>query len=140
MTFSESVFYDTSAWIAVYDEDNADHEEAALRHGRISVEHRLIVTSNFVFAETHAYFSRFPREALQIGEAIRSSRIISYQRVTAEDEERAWAILKKYYKDRDFSFCDTTSFAVIERLKIPFALSFDRHFRQFGIRLYGNDV
>lgn len=136
MTFSESVFYDASAWIALYDHDDDEHEAAAECHKRVSGERRLIVTSNFVFAETHAHFCRFPKAARQICEMIRSSRVVSYQRVTAEDEERAWAILKKY-KDKDFSFCDTASFALIERLKIPFAFSFDHHFHQYGIRVYG---
>ncbi len=136
MTFSESVFYDTSAWIALYDRDDAEHEVAAARHQDVFRERRLIVTSNLVFAETHAYFSRFHREAVKIGETIRESKVISYQRVTIEDEEKAWTIIKKY-KDKDFSFCDATSFAIIQRLEIPLALSFDHHFRQYGISLLG---
>ncbi len=132
MIFSKSVFYDTSAWVALYDESDDEHEEATRTHQKIATERHLIVTSNFVFSETHAYFSRFPREALKIGEALRSSRILSYQRVSPEDEEKAWALLKKY-KDKDFSFCDATSFILIERLKIPAAFSFDHHFEQYGI-------
>lgn len=137
MILSQAVFYDTSAWIALYDRDDEEREKATEWHQQVSRERRLIVTSNFVFSETHAYFCRSPKAALQMGDVLRSSRVISYQRVTGEDEEKAWTILKKY-KDKDFSFCDATSFALIERLKIPFALSFDDHFRQYGIVLYGS--
>lgn len=135
MIFSQSVFYDTSAWIALHDQDDDCHEEALELHKKASLEKRLLVTSNLVFAETHAFFSRFPKQAFRVGEAIRSSRVISYQRILPEDEERGWSILKKY-KDKEFSFCDAVSFALIERLEIPFTLSFDDHFRQYGITLF----
>ena len=45
-----------------------------------------------------------------------------------EDEERAWEIFLKY-KDKDFSYTDCTSFAVMERLKIDTAFTFDSHFQ-----------
>lgn len=135
MILSESVFYDTSAWIALYDGGDDEHPEAEKSHLRVARERRLIVTSNFVFAETHAFFCRNPKAALRICETIRNSRVVSFQRVSAKDEEGAWRIIKKFW-DKDFSYCDATSFALIERLKIPFALSFDNHFRQYGIPLY----
>ncbi len=47
--------------------------------------------------------------------------------VTPNDEERAWDIFSKY-RDQDFSFVDCTSFAVMERIKLSTAFSFDRHF------------
>lgn len=33
---------------------------------------------------------------------------------------------------KEFSFTDCTTFAVMERLKIPAAFTFDEHFRQYG--------
>ena len=132
MTYRDAVYYDTSAWIALYDHDDDCHEEAVEHHNHVLSGKKVIVTYNFVFSETHAFFCRFPREALRVCETIRSSRVVSLQRVLAEDEEKAWMILKKY-KDKEFSFCDVTSFAMIARLEIPFAFTFDDHFRQYGI-------
>lgn len=137
MSFFHSIFYDTSAWIALYAEDDISHQVVVEQHALVAREKRLVVTSNLVFAETHAFFCDTPKAALKIGEVIRSSRVVSYQKVTSDDEEKAWGILKKY-QDKTFSFCDATSFALMKRLQIPVALSFDHHFRQYGIALYGD--
>lgn len=51
--------------------------------------------------------------------------------VGPEDEERALQILRQY-RGKDFSFTNATSFAVMERLGIAQAVSFDRHFQQYG--------
>ena len=51
------------------------------------------------------------------------------RRISAEDEERAKEIIFGY-ADKEFSYCDATSFAIIEREQIRVALSFDRHFLQ----------
>ena len=36
------------------------------------------------------------------------------------------------YRDKDFSYCDAISFAVMERLGITEVIAFDEHFRQYG--------
>jgi predicted nucleic acid-binding protein len=53
------------------------------------------------------------------------------ERVTEQDEEEAFAIIDRY-ADKDFSYTDATSFAIMQRLGISVALSYDRHFTQFG--------
>jgi predicted nucleic acid-binding protein len=35
-------------------------------------------------------------------------------------------------EDKDYSYVDATSFAVMERLGIETAFTFDRHFEQYG--------
>ena len=51
--------------------------------------------------------------------------------VTPRDVERAKAIIYQY-DDKDFSLTDAASFAVMERLRIVSAFTFDRHFAQYG--------
>jgi predicted nucleic acid-binding protein len=53
------------------------------------------------------------------------------EHVQASDVERAWTIFSTY-RDRGWSFTDCTSRAVIERLQIKTACTFDHHFRKFG--------
>jgi predicted nucleic acid-binding protein len=47
--------------------------------------------------------------------------------IGAADLEVAWAI-GQAFDDRDFSIVDRTSFAVMQRLGVPRAASFDRDF------------
>lgn len=55
-------------------------------------------------------------------------------RVRALDEERAKLILYRY-TDKDFSFADAISFAVMERLGLSWAFTFDHHFSQYGLHI-----
>jgi predicted nucleic acid-binding protein len=52
-------------------------------------------------------------------------------RVRAADETRAQQIIFQY-TDKDFSFADAISFAVMERLDIGLVFTFDQHFAQYG--------
>jgi len=36
------------------------------------------------------------------------------------------------YRDKEFSYCDATSFAVMERLRICHVMAFDPHLMQYG--------
>jgi hypothetical protein len=56
--------------------------------------------------------------------------------VTTADMEAAWAISKQF-TDQTFSLVDCTSFAVMERLGLTRAASFDR---DFAIYRYGRDL
>lgn len=56
------------------------------------------------------------------------------ERVTPADEEHARVIIRRY-DDKRFSYTDATSFAVMERLQIQAAFTFDRNFGQYGLRI-----
>jgi len=45
--------------------------------------------------------------------------------------QRAKAIIYQY-DDKDFALTDATSFTVMERIRVPSAFTFDRHFAQYG--------
>ena len=51
--------------------------------------------------------------------------------VEEADKRRARAIIE-HYQDKEFSYGDAVSFAIMERLDIREALAFDDHFRQYG--------
>jgi hypothetical protein len=61
-----------------------------------------------------------------------------FEIVTAADMEAAWLIGERF-PDQDFSLSDRTSFALMERLHIYTAASFDDHFAiyRFGGRKSG---
>ena len=57
-------------------------------------------------------------------------------RVDEDGERRAREIVAAY-RDKDVTLVDAMSFAVMERLGIAVAFTFDRHFVQFGFTLVG---
>lgn len=126
------VFVDTSAYFALADARDAHHEEAIriLRRAReLGLRH---YTTNVLVVECHALML----SALGVDRAARFLRDVEASsttmiRVRARDEERAKQLLYRY-SDKDFSFADAISFAVMERLSISYAFTFDQHFSQYG--------
>ena len=92
-----------------------------------------MVTTSFVIAETHAlYVARLGRDAAAV--FLRDTDIIpaiAVVRPTEADELAARAIIYRF-RDKAFSLTDAISFAVMERLHLERAFSFDRDFEQYG--------
>ena len=59
-------------------------------------------------------------------------------RVTQADEARARQIIARY-DDKNFSLTDATSFAIMDRLGISRAMSFDGNFEQYGLTVLTPD-
>jgi uncharacterized protein len=132
-THPREIFGDTSALYASVDKDDDYHRSVVTRLEEIAaVGGRLIIT-NYVLAELHALLlARLNRHvALTSLQRLRENRDIGILRVSQDDERRAWEIVERY-TDKDFSFTDATSFAVMERLAITHALSLDAHYAQYG--------
>jgi uncharacterized protein len=125
-------FVDTSAYFALLDADDANHAQALAIKDRLIAERSHLFTTSFVLAEAHALLlnrlsqdiaTRFLRDMEQ------SPTTLVW--VTPADVQRAKAIIYQY-DDKDFSLTDATSFAVMERIRVPSAFTFDRHFAQYG--------
>lgn len=58
---------------------------------------------------------------------------LARRRVSEEDEKEARRILGKYV-DKDFSYTDATTFALMARLSFDLAFTYDWHFAQYGLR------
>lgn len=129
------VFVDTSAYFASIRTTEADHIQARAITLRLADQGDTLYTSNFVIAETHALLlNRIGRaDAARFLEAIfaGSTRII---RVREGDETRAREIIWRL-SDKEYSYTDATSFAIMERLHIKEAFTFDQHFAQYGFTL-----
>ena len=129
----QRVFVDTSAFIALLDPRDDCHDQAAHIEQVLSSQAARLVTTNFVLDETYTGLrGKIQHSAiLRFRGSVRQSRRLSVVHVTEAVEDQAWEIFARY-EDKDFSFTDCTSFAVMQQLGITTAFAFDEHFEQFG--------
>lgn len=134
---SNRVLVDTSAYFALADRHDPNHRLASVLNEEIVARRLQPFTTNFVVAETHALLlNRLERYTAQrVLRAIDRSTTILV-RVSSRDERQAREIVEQY-DDKDFSLTDATSFAVMERLRIATAFTFDHNFAQYGLQLLG---
>jgi uncharacterized protein len=131
-----SVFVDTSAFVALRNAAEAEHEPARGALSDPLPAGAALFTSNHVFAETYtALLVRVGRdEAIEWGRRFRASGAIELVRLDEEVEGAAWEILDRH-ADKRWSYVDATSFALIEREGNGEAFAFDAHFGQRGLRV-----
>jgi len=132
------LFIDTTAFVALQDEDDKEHKTALdyrekVRRGKTPF--RALYTSNYILDEvfTLLRLKLSHQSAVAFEENVKRSKILRILRVTPEIENKAWNIFKKY-NDKDFSFTDCTSFALMEQEAISTAFTFDKHFQQYGFQ------
>jgi uncharacterized protein len=132
-----SVFVDTSAFVALRNASEAEHERAREALSGLLSENVSLFTSNYVFAETYtALLVRVGRsEAVEWGRRFRASGAIELVRVEQDVEDDAWQILERH-GDKRWSYVDATSFALIEREGNGEAFALDSHFGQRGLRIW----
>jgi predicted nucleic acid-binding protein len=131
-----SVFVDTSAFVALRNAAEAEHDRARAALSELLSDGVALFTSNYVFAETYtALMVRVGRgEAIEWGQRFRASGAIELVRADEEVEDDAWRILDGH-DDKRWSYVDATSFALIEREGGSEAFAFDSHFGQRGLRV-----
>ena len=128
------VFVDTGGFIALENAKDQHHAQALAFQQRVAEQHLRLLTSNFVLDEAYTWLRLGLGHALALrfGEAIQHSAVIEILYVTPEIEHAAWEIFSRY-SDKDFSYTDCTSFALMRYLDLPTAFAFDSHFQQFGV-------
>jgi len=122
-----SLFVDTSVWYAAADSSDRSNGRAK----DILASGETLLTSDHVLVETWTLLRyRINRHASErFWEGLRSGTA-AVEPVGTADLEAAWQIGLSY-RDQDFSLVDRTSFAVMRRLGIERAASFDDHFAVF---------
>ncbi len=137
--YKRAVFVDTAAFIAMADPSDFSHTRASESSKKLRRQGVPVLTSNFVLAEFHAFAvkRRGPMIALAALEGILAGRTVVVQGTEA-DERHAMEILR-LYTDKAYSMVDAISFAIMARLSISRAFTFDRHFAQHGFQVIGLD-
>jgi predicted nucleic acid-binding protein len=135
LAWERRVFVDSSAYLALLDRTDEHHAQAAAILDHLADVRTRPFTTNILVIEAYSLvLSALGRTAavrFLLGSMTSSTVVV---RARARDEERARQILLQY-DDRDFSFVDAISFAVMERLHIARAFTFDRHFAQYGFTI-----
>lgn len=121
------VFVDTSAFFALTDADDRNHDAAARALKRLGKARRGLVTSTYVIDEviTLVRMRLGHRTAVELGERLERTRWCHVVEVTHETRMVAWQIFVRY-DDRSFSLTDCTSFALMRGLGLAEAFTFDR--------------
>ncbi len=127
-------FVDTSAFVAMTDKTDVHHEDA---HRFLAELHPAdsLHTSNYIVDEaiTRIRFSLGHHAAVRFGDTLYSTHLQMIHQVTVDMDREAFRVFKKY-TDKEFSFTDCVSFALMHELGIADAFTFDKDFTLAGFR------
>jgi len=128
-----AVFVDTGGWMACADRADPAHVACTATRDATLEAGRILITTDFVVDETLTLI-RF-RLGLAAANAwwqqIDGSARLRWERVENDRFERARNLFFQY-PDKDLSFTDCTSIAVMRELKLKTVITTDRHFHQVG--------
>ena len=126
------IFVDTSFWVAARLSRDDHHREALALRERFVAEQ--LVTSNQVVGETWTFLRRRDGHATAVEflDMLDGTKRVDVVRVSEELEAEALRWLRRH-DEREYSFVDATSFALMRSLKIREALAFDGDFAAAGL-------
>ena len=132
------VFVDTWGWCALVNEAQIEHIEVAALFQEFVDKGTVLVTTNFILDESYTLIRirihhRAAVEFHDLLQALIGDKYVKQVQVTPEIEQKAWEIFERY-ADKDFSYTDCTSFAVMQLFKITHAITEDHHFKQMGFQ------
>lgn len=127
------LFVDTAAWVALLDVSDFQHQAAVRFWESLRSTPVAFVTSDYILDEayTRLRLSLGLQAAVTLHELIRGSRSVTVVKVGEDVLEEAWEIFVRY-QDKEWSFTDCTSFALMRRLRLSEVFTFDDDFRQMG--------
>jgi predicted nucleic acid-binding protein len=127
------VFMDTAGFLALWDASDGHHAAALRLQQELVRKRRHFLTTEYVADETitlllmrHSY-----RAATDFLDTIERSEALRLEWI---DPERFHAAANWFRKhgDKQWSFTDSVSFAVMRELRVRDAFTTDHHFRQAG--------
>ena len=124
------IFVDTSAWYALIDTRDQQHQRAIEWH-RENTEQ--LLTTDYVIDETLTLLTRRggKAEAIALGESLFGGGLAELFFLDHRDVADTWEVFR-HSEDKAWSFTDCSSYVVMRRLGITTAFAFDDHFGQFG--------
>jgi predicted nucleic acid-binding protein len=125
------IFVDTSFWVAMRNARDRNHDVAVQlleQHAKAA-----LLTTNQIRGETWTYLRRRAGHAAGVSflDAIETSRRVRVIDVSPVQERESLEWLRRH-DEREYSFVDATSFAVMRSQRILEALAFDGDFAAAG--------
>jgi predicted nucleic acid-binding protein len=125
------IFVDSSFWVALAAAADDHHAEAAALLG--AVGNQILCTSNHVRGETWTFLNRRygHTAAVSLLDRLEHTSRLRLEHVSQRLEDAAIVWLRQR-DEREYSFVDATSFALMRSLRITDALAFDGDFAAAG--------
>ena len=127
---SPAVFIDSSAIVALVDQDDGSHQDAvAAYHGLVAAGYRLF-TTNYVIAETYDLLRTGVGHAVA-RQWLKDSGLATYH-ADEQDERRARRMVLRARGAQGLTITDAISLVVMERLGVADAFAVDPNFLSGG--------
>ncbi|MBW1999099.1 MAG: type II toxin-antitoxin system VapC family toxin [Deltaproteobacteria bacterium] len=133
---SERVFVDTSAFYALMDRSDKNHEEAADLWAQFLERDFYLHTSNYVIIETLSLLQNrlgFDAASLWYRDVLSIAEVIWVDGSMHDLAHELWLGLGR----RKLSIVDCVSFVTMRHYKIEKAFAFDRHYDEQGFEIVG---
>lgn len=128
------VFVDTSAFYAALVSDDSYHEKAKKILTSLQEKESTLLTSNYVLLECASILQK--RQSVSTAKSFFAEALKNLEVVWIDEPLQKHATsLWHNSKDRHLSIVDCTSFAVMQKLKLTHAATFDSHFSKNGFEI-----
>jgi predicted nucleic acid-binding protein len=131
-----SLFVDTSAWMAILDAGDVNHPTAVAYQTEIVDSCSLLVT-NYILDELYTLTLmdlgyRFAMSVKRKLDLMSESRLLEVVWVDRALADESWRVFERFNQDKQWSFTDCVSYTVMKQRAIQEAFAFDHHFEQMG--------
>ena len=132
----KELFVDTSAWMAAVDAGDVNHQRATAFQDVIGGTCRLVVT-DYILDELYTLLLMDLGYAQAVAikrklDVLIEAKVLEVVWVDAGLASHAWSVFERFNADKQWSFTDCMSYAVMKARRIHEAFTFDHHFEQMG--------
>lgn len=129
----QTVFVDTSAWLALINEADSDHVSAKTIRDKLLRSKKRFFITNYIIVEIANSLckTRWRSHAVSLINSIRETESIEVVEIDREILDDAWNMYSTR-TDKEWSLTDCASFVVMKKYGIQEAFTSDHHFEQAG--------